>query len=133
MGTKITYKVDLAVEKGPTSSLTRDLEVDAYDLLKVTVPGGDSGTPGTVTVDVQPGDIKQIKLLSITSSRYDEKLTYKVDGAGSDIPLDAPQLLVGAGALGVMGTTAKQFVFTNKAGMDKSADLQILVGRKATP
>ena len=133
MGTKISFKVDLAVEKGPSSSLTQDLDVDAYDLLKVKVPAGDTTTPGTITVDVQPGQTKQIKLLSLTSSMYDEKLTYKIDAAGNDIPLDAPQLFVGAGSLGLIGATAKQFVFTNRAGLAKPADLQILVGRKATP
>jgi hypothetical protein len=133
MGTKITVKADLAVEKGPSSALTQEMEVDAYDLLKVKLPGGDAAAPGTLTVDVQPGATNWIKLLSVTSSVYDPKITYKIDGAGGDIPLDAPHVFVGAGAIGLIGATAKQFVFTNKAGASKAADLVILVGRKATP
>ena len=133
MATRITLKVDLAVEKGPSSTLTRELDIDAYDLLKFTVPAGDNATPGTITVDVQPGQISRLEVLSITSTLYSDLLTYKIDGAGGDVSLDAPHLFVGGGAVQLLGATAKQFVFTNRAGTDKPASVQILVGRNAVP
>ena len=133
MPTKITYKVDLAVEKGPTSAVTQDIEVDAYDLLKFDVPGGDANTPGTITIDVQPSAVSRIRLLSISSSKYSDKLTYDVDASGTSVALDAPQLFIGGGSVGRIGATAKQFVFTNTIGLNDKASVQILVGRKATP
>jgi hypothetical protein len=132
MSTKITYKLELAVEKGPNFTVTRDLAVEAYDHLRVDVPAGDNATPGTVTVDVQPGASDQLRVLSITSTLYSELITFKVDTAGADIKLDAPHLYVGGGALSLLGADPKKFVFLNKAGADKPAVVHILVGRKAS-
>jgi hypothetical protein len=47
--------------------------------------------------------------------------------------LDQPVLLVGTGAVKLLGATQRQFVFANKAGTNKAANVKILVGRDATP
>jgi hypothetical protein len=127
----ISWTLNVQVVGGPKLSASRTIEVEAYDMIKVVVPGGDNTTPGTATVDVQPGGTDQVKFLMISSSVYDAKLTYKVDG-GQDVKLDAFQLLMGNGAVDLLGTTQKQFAFSNKAGVDKTASIEILVGRKAT-
>jgi hypothetical protein len=132
MSRKIKWKLDVAVENGPTVTGGDIIEVEAYDFVKVEVPGGDATTPGTATVDVQPSGTGKVKFISIKSDIYDENLTYKVDGAGSDVKLDSAHVFIGGGALGLLGATTKQFVFTNKAGLTKKAGVEILVGRKAT-
>ncbi|MEX2283702.1 MAG: hypothetical protein WEE89_14550 [Gemmatimonadota bacterium] len=132
MSRKIKWKVDVTVESGPTLTAGDSIDVEAYDFVRAEVPGGDATTAGTATVDVQPSGAGKVLFIGIKSDVYDEKLTYKVDGAGLDVKLDSAQVFVGGGALGLLGTTTKQFVFTNKAGLSKKAAVEILVGRKAT-
>lgn len=131
MPEKIVWTLNVQVVGGPKVSESQTIEVEAYDIIKVLVPGGDNATPGTATVEVQPGGSGQVKFLMITSNVYDANLTYKVDG-GTEIKLDALQLLVGNGAVGLLGSTQNQFAFSNKAGVNKPASIEILVGRKAT-
>lgn len=131
MAEKINWTLNVQVVGGPKVSDSKTVEVEAYDLIEVEVPAGDNTTPGTSTVEVQPGGSGQVKFLMITSSVYDANLTYAVD-VGSAIKLDALQMLIGEGAVGLLGSTQKLFAFTNKAGLDKPASIKILVGRKAT-
>jgi hypothetical protein len=108
MSEKINWTLNVQVVGGPKISASQTLIVDAYDKIDVVIPGGDSTTPGTATVEVQPGGSGQVQFLLITSSLYDANLTYSVDG-GSAIQLDAPQLLMGNGAIGLLGSTQNQF------------------------
>ena len=125
---KIDWNFNVVVAGGPKFSASRSVQVDAYDKVDATIPKKEGGTAGTATVNVQPSGAGKVQILLITSSVYDDKLTYKVDG-GSDIKLDEPQLLVGDGIVGLLNTTQKQFVFKNELGED--ASVQILVGRNA--
>jgi hypothetical protein len=125
MAETISYSFSIQVAGGPKVTDADKVEVQAYDMLEVEVP--DSGTSGgKATVDVQPSD-SGVKFLLVTASSYD-KLTYKVDG-GTSRTLDAPLLLMGEGALALLGSTQKQFEFTNA---DTAANMvNILVGRDA--
>jgi hypothetical protein len=78
------------------------------------------------TVNVQPGD-SGVKFLQVTAGSY-EDLTYKVDG-GTQRTLDAPLLLIGGGAVALLGATQKQFEFTNAGAT--AVTVNILVGRDA--
>jgi hypothetical protein len=126
-----TLKAILRVEiaGASTSSATHTIEAEAYDKIEVLVPNGDSAT-----VQVQPGGAGQVQLLLVTASAYPDdgagtvQLTYAVDG-GSAIDFDAPLLLVGAGAVGLLGDV-NEIVFTNDSTAD--IDVSILVGRDAT-
>jgi hypothetical protein len=138
MPEKITWTLNVQVVGGPRLSASQTIEVEAYDMIEVKVPGMQNATPRTAMVEVQPGGSNQVKFLMITSSIYDANLTYKVDGGSEIIKLDALQLLMGVGALGLLGATANIFTFTNEVGKDNTApiqdaSIQILVGRKATP
>lgn len=126
---KSTMKVEVA--GAGTTTAHQTIEAEAYDKIEVTVPEGVVGTPATVNVQVQPGDAGQVQLLLITAATYADTrslLSYSVDG-GSGITLDAPQLFVGAGAVGLLGAV-QAIEFSNEAA---AVEVQILVGRDATP
>lgn len=89
MAEKISWTLNVQVVGGPKISASKTMTVDAYDKIEVVIPGGDDTTPGAATVEVQPGGSGQVQFMLITSSVYDAKLTYSVDG-GSPIKLDAP-------------------------------------------
>lgn len=129
-----TMKAILRVEVAGagTSSATHTVEAEAYDKIEITVP---TGSPNTATVDVQPGGAGQVQVLLVTASDYPvdgsgaAQLTYTVDG-GSAIDLDAPLLVTGSGAVGLLGSV-NQIEFTNDS--DEEVDVSIVVGRDATP
>jgi hypothetical protein len=125
MSETISYSFTIQVAGGPKVTDVDKIEVEAYDMLEVDVP--DTGTSGGVaTVNVQPSD-SGVKLLLVTADSY-EQLTYKVD-SGSAQTLDGPLLLIGEGAVKLLGSTQKQFEFTNA---DTAANtVNILVGRDA--
>ena len=126
-----TMKAILRVEVAgaSTSSATHEVEAEAYDRIDIVVPAGDNRT-----VEVQPGGAGQVQLLLITAAEYPNDgagtnlLVYTVDG-GSSIDLDAPLLLVGAGAVGLL-CDVNEIVFTNNFTADLT--VSILVGRDAT-
>lgn len=125
MSETISYSFTIQVAGGPKVTDVDKFEVEAYDMLEVDVP--DTGTSGGVaTVDVQPS-ASGVKLLLVTADSY-EQLTYKVD-SGSVQTLDGPLLLIGEGAVKLLGSTQNQFEFTNA---DTAANtVNILVGRDA--
>lgn len=122
MAEKITWALNVQVTGGPKVAASNSMEVNAYDKVETVVPANDSAT-----VDVQPGD--GAKFLLVAAGAY-ENLTYVVDG-GDPITLDGPHVLIGSGAVSLLGDTQNQFVFTNSGGEDLS--VSILVGRNATP
>jgi hypothetical protein len=127
MSREISWKVDVKVIDGPKVTAYDKLGVEAYGMIEVEVPDKDTDG-GKVTVDVQPSD-SGVKFLMITTASGDYKdLTYKVDG-GSAQTLDAPLLLIGEGAVKLLGATQEQFEFTNAA--TSPVTVNILVGRKA--
>jgi hypothetical protein len=126
MPVEIRLTLNVQVVGGPSISVSPDpITVDAYDKIQVTV-----GTQASKAVEVQPGDADRVQFLLISSDQFGDDLTYKVDPAGSDIKLDAPQLLVGDGAVGLLGAAPKTLTFTNNLAQDRN--IEILVGRKVT-
>jgi hypothetical protein len=125
---KIDWSFSVVVAGGPKFSASRSMSVDAYDKVDAMIPKKEGGTAGTATVNVQPSGAGKVQLLLITSSVYDDKLSYTVDG-GPAVKLDEPQLMVGDGIVGLLNATQKQFVFTNELDPPANASVQILVGR----
>lgn len=133
MTQSLTWSLKVAVVNGPQFSETKNLTFDAYDKIDVVVPKATDGatpTPGAATVEVQPGGTGQVQFLLLTSSVYDAKLTFTVDG-GSAIKLDAPLILGGAGLVAMLGETQKEFAFSNAIAPAAPTVVSILVGRKA--
>jgi hypothetical protein len=122
MPEKIGWTLSAQVAGGPKEVISGVLEVGAYDRVQAVVPAG-----GTTTVDVQPGDGAQFLL--VAANRYTD-LAYTVDG-GSAVALDGPHILVGAGAVGLLGATQNQFEFDNGGAEDVT--VRVLVGRNPSP
>lgn len=132
MPERIQWNLDVQVAAGPSISASRGITVDAYDKIQVVIPGGDGGTPGKATVDVQPGGAGQVKFLLISADQYSDKLTYTLTGGVTGVKLDAQHLLIGDGAVGLLGAAPTKLAFSNAVGVGKDITLTILVGRKAT-
>lgn len=132
MSEKINVTLNVQVIGGPRISASLNKEVEAYDKIEVTVGAGESEK----VVDVQPSAAGQVEFLMISltdSKQYGTDVTYKVnDTGGAAVELDAPQVLIGKGAVGLLDLAAPtKLFFSNSLGEDIS--VQILVGRDATP
>lgn len=129
---EINFAISTQVREGPSISVAQTLILDAYDLIEVEIPSGEIGTPGQVTVQVQPGGAGQVQFLLIRASQYSAQLTYTISGGSTDVKLDAPHILCGEGAIGLLGAAPQVLEFSNTLGSDKPIRISILVARKAT-
>ncbi|NOY64095.1 MAG: hypothetical protein GXO97_01645 [Nitrospirae bacterium] len=127
MGNTVSLSVKLNVAGGPSLSVSKSIEAEAYDKINVTVEAGT-----TQPVEIQPGETGQIQLLLIKSSRYSEDLTYKVhDTDSTSITLDEPQIYMGSGSVKLLGSKIDKLLVSN--GMSDDAEIEIFVCRDATP
>ncbi|MHC4086023.1 MAG: hypothetical protein ACYSWZ_00795 [Planctomycetota bacterium] len=130
MSAKINWAIDVQIVGGPKVSLSQTVSVEAYDNIEVTVADGAEGED----ILILPGGTGQVQFLLIRSNRYGADLSYSVNAAEADstkrIRLDSPQLLMGEGAVNILGTPPHTLFFYNNLGQD--AAIQILVGRQAT-
>lgn len=136
MSEKINVALSVQVVGGPKMSASLLIDVEAYDKIEVVIPGGEEGSPGEATVEVQPGDLEDIKVLLISSDQYSSKLKYTVkdasDTAGAtDVGLDSVQVLMGKGAVELLQVTPVTLEFSNGMGTGKDAKVTILAGRMA--
>ena len=126
----IKWTLNVNVLEGPRISESNTVSVDAYDKIEVVVSAGVSGED----IQVQPGDAGQVQFLLISSDQYSDDLSYSVNTAEADpgnrTKLDSLQLLVGDGAVGLLGQPPNTLFFYNQTASD--ASIHILVGRKAT-
>jgi hypothetical protein len=123
----IVVTVSADVASGPKLKESRTLAIDAYDKFSVTVADGTSD----LEVDLQPGGAGSIQLLVVKSNVYGEDLKYTVNADTTDHVLDQPHVLIGTGSVALYGAEPTKLVFDNGLGSD--AQIQILVGRDATP
>ncbi|HEY0169602.1 MAG TPA: hypothetical protein VGB98_01025 [Pyrinomonadaceae bacterium] len=124
MGVKINWIQNTQVVGGPKVAGAGLVEADAYDNVEVKVASG-----ATVTVEVQPATTAgRVKFLLVRSDNY-ANLTYEITEAAplGAVDLDGQLVLVGEGALKLVGGAPKTFKFVNSGTAD--ANVQILVAR----
>jgi len=121
MAEKIKWNYVVQALKGPSVSATGTIEVDAYDKFEVTIAD-------TVTQAVNLVPSGTVSVLLINPKSPDQNLSYEING--NPVVLDAPHLLLGSGAVGLLGGVTS-LTFTNATGAD--AVIEILIGRDATP
>lgn len=127
MPEKINWMLNVQVIGGPKLSDSQTVEVDAYDKIEVTIEAGAADKE----VQVQPGGSGQVQFLLIRSSQYKDTLTYKVNDSTNVVKLNALQLFMGDGAVGLLDPAPEKLLFSNEMGEDVL--IHILVGRKAIP
>jgi hypothetical protein len=132
MSVKINWSCNVQVINGPKLSGADTVEVDAYDNIEVTVPKKPAGPdPGKATVEVQPGAQTKVMFLLIQAGTYQGgPVSYKVEGSSKSVKLDAQQLMIGAGAVGLLDGAPTKLNFENSGAAD--VPVRILIGRKAT-
>lgn len=136
--TTVNLALSIQVVGGPQLAVSTTKSVEAYDKTDVIIePGGAAAVEKEVYI--QPGDAAQVSLIVIKSNLYGPELTYVASDGTDDsdpIVLDEPQIMLGSGAVGLLGVAPKILKFKNKhAAGDaaKKASIEILVGRDATP
>ena len=131
MSIKINWALNVQVADGPRVVTADAVDVDAYDNIEVVVPKHQNNADGTATVDVQPGDQSHVMFLLIKADTYQNSpVSYTVEGSNKSVKLDAQQVLIGAGAVGLLDGAPTKLTFTNTGATD--ATIRILIGRKAT-
>lgn len=125
MPISIDWAVSLSAAPGPRISQTGSLVVDAYDKVSITLE-----PQATADVDLLPADAPgRLSVLMLSASTYDLALTYSADGGTTTIPLDAPLVLLGRGAVERAGLPHRlQFANNTTAAVAVDA----LIGRAAT-
>ena len=124
MPEKLNWSFAARVVGGPTIQRAGDVDVEAYVKLRVTIKKGASQD-----VEVFPGAGGAAQLLVISPAVPSEKLTYEVGNA--KVPLDGPHIMIGSGAVGMLGAKVGTLKFENKTAQD--AEIEIIAGRDATP
>ncbi|MEQ1741304.1 MAG: hypothetical protein ABL869_02220 [Candidatus Nitrotoga sp.] len=121
MAEKINWNFVVQALNGPSVSGAGTLDVEAYDKINVTIIAG-----ATQQVNLVPSGT--VSLLVINPAVPNVDLSYKV--GAKVVALDGPHVLIGAGAVSLLGGAAN-LSFTNNTSSD--ATIEILLGRDATP
>jgi hypothetical protein len=124
MPEKLSWTFATRVLGGPTVAGSGEVDVDAYVKLAVTIKKNSSQD-----VEVFPGAGGSAQLVVISPAKPDPKLTYNL--GGTDVPLDGPHILIGSGAVRMLGQTVGTLKVKNDTKED--AQLSIIAGRDATP
>lgn len=122
MSETIKWNFVTQVLMGPSVSAASTIdEIDAYDKFEIVL-----GDTETQVVNLTPGG--DTYLLVINPQPPHADLSYELDG--NPVALDGPHVLIGTGAVGLLGG-ATSLTFTNNTSAD--AVIEILIGRDSTP
>ena len=131
--TTISASASFQVPGGPTLALTSAIAAEAYDKIDIVLDAGATD----IIVEIQPGPAARLRLLVIKSSLYGSEIKYVVSDGTAVAPavtLDGPQMFIGPGVIGLFTVAPKNIKFSNaNTAVDKKAQIEILVGRDATP
>ncbi len=137
MAYTIQVVTTIKINGSQVTSYLRDIEVEATDSITVDVLGtADASGPDTdKEIELQPTSTSgQVTFIGITADRYDANLKYKVNATdNSEVPLDQPHVLLGKGAVGLLDTAEAPTSLFFSSTIAENAEIQILVGRDATP
>ncbi len=124
----ITWQFQASIPGGPAFTITQpNIAVGAYDVASATIGAGASN----IDVVVQPSSTQgDVVFMVVSSDTYDAGLTYKIDGGATGHALDAPHVMLGAGAVGFMNAGAPPQKLTFSSSLAKDANIQVIVGRK---
>jgi len=124
----ITWQFQASIPGGPAFTISQpNIPVAAYDVASATIAAGASN----IDVSVQPSSTAgDVVLVVVSSDTYDAGLTYKVDGGATAHALDAPHVMLGAGAVSFMNGGAPPQKLTFSSSLAKDVNIQVVAGRK---
>jgi hypothetical protein len=126
--TMITWQFQASILGGPAFNITQpNIAVGAYDVASATIAAGTSNIDVVVQPSSSPGDVV---FMVVSSDTYDVGLTYKIDGGATAHALDAPHVMLGAGAVSFMNAGAPPQKLTFSSTLAKDANIQVVAGRK---
>ncbi len=127
MSETIRWNFVTQVLKGPSVSAASSIDtVDAYDKFNIELED-----TATQAVNLVPsGTISLLVINPITPNPVTPAANLSYELNGSPVALDAPHVLIGSGAVSLLGG-ATSLTFTNNTGAD--AVIEILIGRDSTP
>lgn len=128
MTKSVKWNLSVFVEGGPSLSSSEDMDADAVDVVSIKVPSG-----GSSTVDVQPGDLKEVQFLYIKSDLYDD-VKYKFNNGTKDsaeVTLDKDHVLTSGELVAQFEISPNKVKFRN-VNLSTDANVEIVVARSAT-
>lgn len=124
----ITWQFQASIPGGPAFLITQpSITVAAYDVASATIVAGVSNVDVAVQPSSTPGDVV---FVVVSSDVYDSGLTYTIDGGADTHALDAPHVMLGAGAVGFMTGGPPPQTLTFSSTLTKDANIQVIAGRK---
>jgi hypothetical protein len=124
----ITWQFQAAIPGGPAFTINQPtIAIQAYDVADATIAAGATSIAVSVQPSSTPGDVV---FVAVTSDLYGAGLTYTVDGSSDARALDAPHVLLGAGAVGFMNGGAPPETLTFTSTLAEDANVRVVVGRK---
>jgi hypothetical protein len=124
----ITWQFQVSIPGGPAFTITQPtITVAAYDVASAKIGAGASNIDVAVQPSSTPGDVV---IVVVSSDTYDPGLTYKIDAGATAHALDAPHVMLGAGAVGLMNGGAPPQKLTFSSTLAKDANIQVIAGRK---
>lgn len=128
----VKWNLSVAVEGAPTITSSEDSQTDAVDVISISV-----NKSSTITADIQPGDLDEVKLLYIKLKEKDlyGKIKYKFNDDTNDsveVILDKDHFLTSSELVKLFKISPNKIIFTN-SDSNTVAGLEIVVARKAIP
>jgi hypothetical protein len=132
----VKWNLSVYVEDGPTLTSSEDFNAEAVDVVSIKVNKATSPTAATSsTVDVQPGELEEVKFIYIKSDLYGKvKYKFKSSGAGdpsAEVTLDKDHVLTSVQLVALFKVSPNKIIFTN-SDVEKPANIQVVVARKAS-
>lgn len=123
----VKWNLSVYVEDGPTLTSSEDLNAEAVDVVSIKVD-----RPMSSTVDVQPGELEEVKFLGIKSDLYD-RVKYKFNNGATDsekVTLDKDHILTSGELVARFKVSPNKITFANSSAY-KDPNLDVVVARSA--
>jgi len=134
---KVNWSFNLAIEAGPRLSTSNPpIEVTGYDFVRGLIPKGTT-TAKEVVLEVQPtagisGAGAKVVFLAILGEKFDSLSYATAAGSATKTKLDGPQILLGEGAVSLLGSSAPTKLYFENSSATDDLQVEIIVGRKAS-
>ena len=124
----ITWQFQASIPGGPAFSITQpNIAVGAYDVASAKIGASASNIDVVVQPSSSAGDVV---FVVVSSDTYDAGLTYTIDTDNTPHKLDAPHVMLGAGAVGFMNAGAPPQKLTFSSKLAKDVNIQVVAGCK---